>query len=70
MLAALLVGVLLLAMNARGVYSTSMNVPFFKNFKPDLLIIAWLHNPWTYPLAFVFFLRISDAGAGGLRRTP
>jgi phospho-N-acetylmuramoyl-pentapeptide-transferase len=33
-----------------------MNVPFFKNFKPDLLISAWLHNPFTYPLAFsVFF---------------
>ncbi len=55
-LAALLIGVLLLAMNARGAYSTSMNVPFFKNFKPDLLIKAWLHNPLTYPLAFsVFF---------------
>ncbi len=25
-------------MNARGAYSTSMNVPFVKNFKPDLLI--------------------------------
>jgi phospho-N-acetylmuramoyl-pentapeptide-transferase len=54
-LAALLIGVLLLAMNARGVYSTSMNVPFVKNFKPDLLISAWLHNPWTYPLAFSAF---------------
>jgi phospho-N-acetylmuramoyl-pentapeptide-transferase len=53
--AALLVGVLLLAMNAKGLYSTSMNVPFFKNFKPDLLVHAWLRNPWTYPLAFVFF---------------
>ncbi len=53
--AALLIGVLLLAMNARGVYSTSMNVPFFKNFKPDLLITAWLHNPLTYPLAFSAF---------------
>jgi phospho-N-acetylmuramoyl-pentapeptide-transferase len=42
-------------MNARGVYSTSMNVPFFKNFKPDLLIAAWLHHPWTYPLAFSAF---------------
>jgi phospho-N-acetylmuramoyl-pentapeptide-transferase len=48
--------VLLLAMHARGVYSTSMNVPFAKNFKPDLLISAWLRHPWTYPLAFsVFF---------------
>jgi len=55
-LAALLIGVLLLAMNARGVYSTSMNMPFFKNFKPDLLISSLLHNPLTYPLAFsVFF---------------
>jgi len=54
-IASLLVGVLLLAMNARGVYSTSMNVRFFKNFKPDLLIHSWLQSPVTYPLAFVFF---------------
>jgi phospho-N-acetylmuramoyl-pentapeptide-transferase len=54
-LAALLIGVLLLAMHARGVYSTSMNVPFAKNFKPDLLISAWLRNPLTYPLAFSAF---------------
>jgi phospho-N-acetylmuramoyl-pentapeptide-transferase len=53
--AALVVGVMLLWMNARGVYSTSMNVPFFKNFRPDLLIDSWLHNPWTYPFAFIFF---------------
>lgn len=54
-LAALLIGVMLLAMNAHGVYSTNINVPFFKNFKPDLLISPLLHNPLTYPLAFVFF---------------
>jgi phospho-N-acetylmuramoyl-pentapeptide-transferase len=54
-MAAMLVGVLLLAMNARNVYSTSLNVPFAKNFKPDLLIHAWLHNAWTYPLAFIGF---------------
>src|SRR5579872_5197975 len=54
-LAALFTGVLLLAMNARGAYSTSMNIPFFKNFKPDLLIAGWLHNPFTYPLAFSAF---------------
>src|SRR5208283_783303 len=53
--AALIVGLMLLWMNARGIYSTSMNVPFFKNFKPDLLVDSWLHNPWTYPFAFVFF---------------
>jgi phospho-N-acetylmuramoyl-pentapeptide-transferase len=54
-IAALLVGVLLLGMNARRQYDTSLNVPFAKNFKPDLLIHPWLNNPWTYPLAFVGF---------------
>jgi phospho-N-acetylmuramoyl-pentapeptide-transferase len=55
LLSSLLVGVLLLGMNARGVYSTSMNVPFFKNLHPDLLIHAWLRHANTYPLAFVPF---------------
>ena len=54
-LAAMVVGVLLLAMNASRLYTTEINVPFFKDFKPDLLIHAWLMNPWTYPLAFIFF---------------
>jgi phospho-N-acetylmuramoyl-pentapeptide-transferase len=53
--AALLVGVLLLALNAKKLYDTSLNVPFLKTAKPDLLIHSWLRNPWTYPLAFVFF---------------
>src|SRR5580765_6278577 len=55
LLAAMLIGVLLLAMNASRLYTTEINVPFFKDFKPDLLIHAWLNNPWTYPLAFSFF---------------
>ena len=54
-LGALLVGLFLLGLNAAGLYSTSMNVPFFKQLKPDLLVDSWLRNPWTYPLAFVFF---------------
>jgi phospho-N-acetylmuramoyl-pentapeptide-transferase len=53
--AAMLVGVLLLGMNARRLYTTEINVPFFKDFKPDLLIHSWLTNAWTYPLAFSFF---------------
>lgn len=51
----LCIGVWLLALHARGLYSTAMNVPFFKNFRPDLLIDSLLGNPWTYPFAFVFF---------------
>jgi phospho-N-acetylmuramoyl-pentapeptide-transferase len=54
-LAALLVGFMLLTLHAQKAYSTSMNVPFFKSFKPDLLIDAMLRNWYTYPLAFVFF---------------
>lgn len=53
--AALMVGFFLLLLHARNAYSTAMNVPFFKQFKPDLLIGAWLHNYWTYPLAFLGF---------------
>jgi len=54
-LAAFLVGVLLLVLHRMGLYSTTMNVPFFKQFKPDLLVDSLLANPVTYPLAFVFF---------------
>jgi phospho-N-acetylmuramoyl-pentapeptide-transferase len=54
-LAAMIVGVLLLGMNAKRLYTTEINVPFFKDFKPDLLVHSWLTNPWTYPLAFIFF---------------
>ena len=53
--AALLVGFMLLALHAQKIYSTSINVPFFKTFKPDLLIDAPLRYWYTYPLAFVFF---------------
>jgi phospho-N-acetylmuramoyl-pentapeptide-transferase len=26
-----------------------------KSFRPDMLITSFVHNPWTYPLAFVLF---------------
>lgn len=54
-LASLLVGFMLLYLHATGGYDTAMNVPFFKQFRPNLLITGFLDNPWTYPLAFVFF---------------
>ena len=56
-LAAMIIGVLLLNLHSRGLYSTDINVPFFKTFRPDLLVDSWLTNYWTYPLAFTgFFL--------------
>lgn len=54
-LSSISIGVMLLALHSRGGYATSMNIPFFKSFKPDLLITDWLSNPLTYPFAFVFF---------------
>ncbi len=50
----LLAGILL-GMRAHGVYNTNVNVPFFKQFKPDLLIDSLMANPWTYPLGVIFF---------------
>ena len=38
MLAALVIGFVLLTLHAHKAYSTSINVPFFKSFQPDLLI--------------------------------
>lgn len=54
-LATMLIGAVLLVLHARGQYDTQINVPFFKQFHPDLLISAWLTNPWTYVAAFVPF---------------
>jgi phospho-N-acetylmuramoyl-pentapeptide-transferase len=53
--AALIVGFILLTLHAHKAYSTNINVPFFKSFKPDLLIEPLVHNWYTYPLAFVGF---------------
>lgn len=51
----LLLGVWLLVLHSKGLYSTEMNVPFIKNWRPGLLIESLLGSPFTYPLAFVFF---------------
>ncbi|HTP88102.1 MAG TPA: phospho-N-acetylmuramoyl-pentapeptide-transferase [Bryobacteraceae bacterium] len=53
--AALLIGFVLLGLHARNLYSTTLNVPFVKNFKPDLLIHSFAGNAFTYPFAFVLF---------------
>lgn len=53
--ASALIATFLIGMQAGGVYSTTLNVPFFKSIQPDLLIHSLLASTWTYPLAFVFF---------------
>jgi phospho-N-acetylmuramoyl-pentapeptide-transferase len=52
----LLLGGCLLWLRAHGLYNTEMNVPFFKSWRPDLLVDSWMTTPWTYPLGAVFFL--------------
>jgi phospho-N-acetylmuramoyl-pentapeptide-transferase len=54
-LAAMIVGFILLVLHANKAYSTSINVPFLKSVKPDLLIEPLAHNWYTYPLAFLGF---------------
>ncbi len=54
-LTSFLVALFLVALTARGQYSTHLIVPFFKKFRPDLLIDSFVGNHYTYPLAFSFF---------------
>ena len=54
-LVALLLTAVLSVMQYYGAYSTTLNIPFVKNYQPDLLIHSLLDSPFTYPLAFVFF---------------
>lgn len=54
-LCAMVIGFCLLLLHANQAYSTAINVPFFKQFKPDLLIEPLTKSFWTYPLAFIPF---------------
>jgi phospho-N-acetylmuramoyl-pentapeptide-transferase len=54
-LVAMLIGFFLLMLHAKQAYSTTINIPFFKQFKQDLLIESLTRSYWTYPLAFVLF---------------
>jgi len=49
------VSALLLWMRADGEFSSAMNIPFFKQFQPSLLIESLLRNPWTYVLGVLPF---------------
>jgi phospho-N-acetylmuramoyl-pentapeptide-transferase len=55
MLVAALITATLAAMRFYGAYDTTLNIPFLKQYQPDLLIHPFLDSPFTYPLAFLFF---------------
>ena len=42
-------------MRTWGDFNTAMNFPFFKTFKPSLLMPALMANPWTYVLGVAPF---------------
>jgi len=48
--------VALLIMTLYDVYSTALSVPFFKNFRPELVVSSLLEHAYLWPLAFVPFL--------------
>ncbi len=51
-----LIAVALIVMQTRGLYSTKLLVPFFKQFRPDLVIGALERYPHLWPLAFLPFI--------------
>ena len=52
--AALVTGVLAF-MRYKNLYTTTLNVPFIKQIRADLLIHSLMRNPYTYALAFIPF---------------
>ena len=55
-LVSILIAVALIAMQNRGLYSTRLVVPFFKQFHPDLVIDRLVHNPDLWPFGFILFI--------------
>lgn len=51
-----LIAVALVALQARGLYSTHLIVPFAKHFRPDLVIGTVLQHHTLWPLAFLPFV--------------
>jgi phospho-N-acetylmuramoyl-pentapeptide-transferase len=45
----------LLVMRAYGDFSTTMNIPFLKQFKPSLMMTSMMENPWTYVIGVAPF---------------
>jgi phospho-N-acetylmuramoyl-pentapeptide-transferase len=55
-LTSVLISAALIYLHLRGLYSTNLIVPFFKQFRPDLVLQAWARDPHLWPLAFLPFV--------------
>lgn len=65
MLTCVFVGAVLIGLQAKGVYSTQLSVPFLKKLHPNLVIGSLLNSRFIWPLAyvpFVLFLILVIAG--------
>jgi phospho-N-acetylmuramoyl-pentapeptide-transferase len=54
--ASILIAIALISMQNYGMYSTKLMVPFFKQYRPDLVIGTLEHHPHLWPFAFVTFI--------------
>ena len=50
------IAIALIAMQTRGMYSTRLMVPFFKQYRPNMVIDSLKHSPHLWPLAFLLFI--------------
>jgi phospho-N-acetylmuramoyl-pentapeptide-transferase len=50
------IAITLTAMQGKGMYSTKLLVPFFKQFRPDLVVEHWSHTPHLWWLSFIPFV--------------
>ena len=60
------IAVTLVLFQTKGEYSTQLIVPFFKNLRPELIISAYLQNPYLVPLAllpFIIFVALVIVGS-------
>jgi len=55
-LVAFTIAVWLILMQANGEYSTRLMVPFFKRFRPDLVVSSLMAHPHLWPIAFLPFV--------------
>jgi phospho-N-acetylmuramoyl-pentapeptide-transferase len=55
-LTCVLVGAVLVGLQAKGIYSTQLSVPFLKKLHPDLVIDSLLGHRFIWPLAYVPFI--------------
>ena len=55
-LTSIVIAIALIMMQNRGIYSTKLMVPFFKQFRPDLVVEKLVHSPTLWPLGFLPFV--------------